>query len=72
MKIIIYFGKVLIRKGNLSRMSVKIDGIYSLKVNDKLYIVYNLNVSNNNVASYLRLLNLGLISNPSLPYGSAS
>lgn len=40
MKIIIDFGKVLIRKGNLSRMSVKIDGIYSLKVNDKLYIVY--------------------------------
>ena len=32
MKIIIYFGKVLIRKGNLSRMSVKIDGIYSLKL----------------------------------------
>ena len=40
MKIIIHFGRVLIRKGNLSRMSVKIDGIYSLKVNDKLYIVY--------------------------------
>lgn len=47
MKIIINFGKVLIRKGNVTRMSVKIDGVYSLNVNDKLYIVYNLKMSNN-------------------------